>query len=416
MDAPIVGLASANSRQRIRTAILRCAFAASTMLLAGCAGLSAPRQQSTCEVPMPAVLAAWVCADVMRIEAPGSDPLPYHAGALVTRCSDGFRVHSEQDSRGVWRMSGDLRLLATPTADGGLPTARELPTAACPSPGGAVSRRDVVVQPSGSQTCRLTIGADGEAGDRVRRHIQALLARVAPNGGEPAPPCCPNHTSWPANHWLLVARRAQAGGDLAAALAAAKTAASLDPALAGAHALVGALAASTGADRDALGALRTAMLQPADPEAQAEQVRVLAATKARCRASDRASRLQARAHEVADDGDLPTAAMLRANAAALAADPIADLQLRVHLMRQQGDQRRAFETLLLLRERAPDAAVSTQLASQYARVGLAPLAQRMHELRPETVAPWAALLTMGPIAIREAVEHLWPATPATPPR
>ena len=76
--------------------------AALAVALAAASCRTAPLRPIEASGP-PAAFVAWLCADVARTEFTGSDPLPYHGMAPVTRCEDGsFEIRYEQRDDGRW--------------------------------------------------------------------------------------------------------------------------------------------------------------------------------------------------------------------------------------------------------------------------------------------------------------------------
>ncbi|MBK8100336.1 MAG: hypothetical protein IPK26_24835 [Planctomycetes bacterium] len=326
-------------------------------LFVGCTTTPRSTPVATLTAAVAAPVAAWACAEVLRAEAPGADPLPWHAGALAIVRDDTFSLVQHRDRDGRWRTAANSRLVPLPDSQSAL-TIRLQSISATEAVPVREGQRRFEVRPTTARTCAIELHSDGAETARLLGHLTALLATLeAWSGHQPMPQatgCCVRHSEWTARAWLRTAHRQRAAGDLDAALAAARTAAALAPGLADAWQPVSALAHTVTADPTSSHGALAAMLLANDPVARARCTRSFAVEQQRVRAPDPADMLRAEAIALQRQGDTAAARRVRANAMALQPDTVADLRLRWDDATRQADHHRALESLLLLREYAAD--------------------------------------------------------------
>lgn len=370
------------------------------LLHGGCATVSPGPPVAAIDVAVPAAVAAWACAEVLRAEAPGADPLPWHAGALATAQAGGFAVAQGRDRFGRWRPRANTRLLPAVDAGGALSIRLEA-VVTIAGDGRDGGERRLTVMPTGPRQSRIELHADRGDATRILKHLRTLLDTIAAVDGDPAAPlatgCCVRHAGWTARAWLLVAARHRTAGDLDAALAAARTATALAPGLAEPRQPLGALAHTVTAAPAAADAALVAMLLASDPVSRAACARSLTATHAP-QPLGPGDALRAEAEQLQRQGDAAAARRVRANAMALQPDTVADLRLRRDEAARHADHRRALESLLLLREYGAEGGAE-QLMRGYEAAHLPGLAARCMMPPAEGTAPHVAPLSrLGPLA------------------
>lgn len=367
---------------------------------------------------VPAELAAALCAQLVRASLPAADPLPYHAGAPLSRRPDGtWLIRYDQRPDGRWIAVADRRAsLQFRPAAATRPTVRwELASDLTGSGHGCMA------------SFTLTIGADQRtdhcsvrgrlggvaAGDVERRLGRALAMAEAlwagcANAGRAvanAEQLADNDADrtlapWQALLWLQIAEQRLATRDRRGAATAMATANRLMPCWASAARRSSDLWFALGDDARAVTALDRSAAIDTDPTSLATAMRLRAAADHRIQGGHPGDSLRAAAAARLRAMDFEAAASLLGRAASTDPSPCEDLRLLQELHRSRGDRERELAALLLLREYSPEHVDRQTLANALRANGQAGLAMRAAErpgaTRPE---PQVALAHRIPAAV-----------------
>jgi hypothetical protein len=374
--------------------------AALAVALAAASCRTAPLRPIEASGP-PAAFVAWLCADVARTEFVGSDPLPYHGMAPVTRCDDGsFEIRYEQREDGRWSPRANGRIGVTAPLDGELPATAAYASADGMQGAGSFATSFVIRVESTPQGVAVHCDNATRSARPTAQHIHDAIAFATSIANEDADPkpCCTAHAPWRAQAHLRVAMRHHQELDLVAARSAMSRAFADAPMRSELNATIAHLDLQLGQDELARTHLAVASRFERDPLARAQDDADANLAFQRMRDSD-GDAMRARAADRLANGDVATARALALAASAEDPDPIADLALRHRLQGLDKDLRGSLGTALLLREYGAGNVGDRLLANALAATGHQHLAERA-EMRTQSAAIANARSALSPQAIR----------------
>lgn len=364
----------------------------------------------------PAAFVAWLCADVARTEFTGSDPLPYHGMAPVTRCEDGsFEIRYEQRDDGRWSPRADGRIGVTAPHDGALPATAAYAPATGMRGVGSFAASFVIHVEATPQGVAVHCDSAPNNARLTAQHIQDAIAfatSLANDDSEPRP-CCTAHAPWRAQAHLRAAMRHHKMLDLVAARSALSRARADAPMRSEWNETIAHLDLQLGQDELAGNRLAIASRFAGDPLARAHDAKDANLAFHRMRDHDGAA-LRSRAADRIASGDVAAARALALAASAAAPDPVADLALRHQLQAQSQDLRGSLGTALLLREYGAGAIGDRLLANALAATGHSQLAERA-ETRTQSPSMANARSALSPQALRMLDDALRAGAPVAAP-